>query len=286
MNKIDISTDAKKKEVFELFNSFSKKQEIYEYFKISDNTSGKGYIEKVAAEIGFDFNIYKNRKKRYCLFCGKELKRGQAKFCSCSCSAKYNNEGRKLDEETKEKISKTLKRVYEEKRGEREEEHRFCVICGKQLPRGKKKYCSKECRKTHEKPFKTLTCEYCGKNFIGRSDRKYCCIECANAAKNENRVNKWKNGDYVLGGDRGLPEAIRNYLFDKTNYKCEECGFEGYNKKTGKTILQIHHIDGDSSNNKEENLKVLCPNCHAMTENFMALNKGNSGRKKRYKKGE
>ena len=102
MNKIDISTDDKKKEVFELFNSFSKKQEIYEYFKISDNTSGKGYIEKVAAEIGFDFNTYKNRKKRYCLFCGRELKRGQTKFCSCSCSAKYNNEGKKLGEETKE----------------------------------------------------------------------------------------------------------------------------------------------------------------------------------------
>lgn len=29
---------------------------------------------------------------------------------------------------------------------------------------------------------------------------------------------------------------------------------------------------------------VICPNCHAMTENYMALNKGNSGRDKRYKK--
>lgn len=30
------------------------------------------------------------------------------------------------------------------------------------------------------------------------------------------------------------------------HYKCEECGFEGYNKATNNTILQIHHIDGDT----------------------------------------
>ena len=53
---------------------------------------------------------------------------------------------------------------------------------------------------------------------------------------------------------------------------------------TGNSILQFHHIDGDSSNNKEENLQVLCPNCHAMTENYMALNKGKSARINRYKK--
>lgn len=286
MDKIDISTEDKKKEIFDLFNSFNKKQEIYDYFKISDNTTGKGYIERVAAEIGFDFAVYKERKKRYCLFCGKELKRWQKKFCSCSCSAKFNNEGRKLDDTTKKKISESLKKVHEERHGKRETERGYCVVCGKQLPRGKKKYCSKECRKLSEKPAKILVCEYCGKKFIGRLERKYCCNECANAAKNENRIDEWKNGVYVPDGNRNLPETIRNYLFDKTNYKCEECGFEGYNKKTGKTILQVHHIDGNSANNKEENLKVLCPNCHAMTENFMALNKGKSGRKKRYKNGE
>ena len=48
--------------------------------------------------------------------------------------------------------------------------------------------------------------------------------------------------------------------------------------------MQIHHINGNSSDNSLGNLKVLCPNCHAMTENYMALNKGKSSRDKRYKK--
>ena len=53
---------------------------------------------------------------------------------------------------------------------------------------------------------------------------------------------------------------------------------------TGNSILQFHHIDGDAYNNNIENIAVLCPNCHAMTENFMNLNKGKSTRINRYKK--
>lgn len=30
--------------------------------------------------IGFDINTYKNRRKRYCLSCNKELKSGQKSF--------------------------------------------------------------------------------------------------------------------------------------------------------------------------------------------------------------
>ena len=41
--------------------------------------------------------------------------------------------------------------------------------------------------------------------------------------------------------------------------------------------------DGDATNNREENLQVLCPNHHAMTEHFGSRNK-NSTRRYRYSK--
>lgn len=49
-------------------------------------------------------------------------------------------------------------------------------------------------------------------------------------------------------------------------YKCEICGISNWN---GKDItLVLHHIDGEHSNNKLENLQILCPNCHSQTANY------------------
>lgn len=52
--------------------------------------------------------------------------------------------------------------------------------------------------------------------------------------------------------------------------KCECCGNRDWN---GKPIpLQIHHRNGDRTDNRLENLQILCPNCHAQTENYCGGN--------------
>ena len=37
--------------------------------------------------------------------------------------------------------------------------------------------------------------------------------------------------------------------------------------------LQVHHIDGDRTNNELNNLQLLCLNCHSYTDNFGSKNK-------------
>lgn len=52
--------------------------------------------------------------------------------------------------------------------------------------------------------------------------------------------------------------------------KCESCQLEEWQ---GELIpLEIHHIDGDKLNNTLENLQILCPNCHALTDNWRGKN--------------
>lgn len=52
----------------------------------------------------------------------------------------------------------------------------------------------------------------------------------------------------------------------RKEHKCEKCGNTEWN---GQSIsLELHHIDGDHHNNTIDNLQVLCPNCHAQTDNF------------------
>lgn len=53
-------------------------------------------------------------------------------------------------------------------------------------------------------------------------------------------------------------------------HKCEKCGNSEWN---GRPIpLELHHKDGIRTNHSLSNLMLLCPNCHAQTDNFKAKN--------------
>jgi transposase-like protein len=52
--------------------------------------------------------------------------------------------------------------------------------------------------------------------------------------------------------------------------RCEECGLSEWRGKPLRVTL--HHINGDSYDNRLENLSFLCPNCHSQTPNFSGRN--------------
>jgi len=53
-------------------------------------------------------------------------------------------------------------------------------------------------------------------------------------------------------------------------YECSECGLSEWRGKS--LVLQLDHIDGNNSNHRLENLRLLCPNCHSQTETFAGRN--------------
>ena len=55
-------------------------------------------------------------------------------------------------------------------------------------------------------------------------------------------------------------------------HKCEICGIMEWNGQP--TPLELDHIDGNHHNNTLDNLRVICPNCHAQTDNYRGKNKG------------
>lgn len=64
---------------------------------------------------------------------------------------------------------------------------------------------------------------------------------------------------------------------DGLDYKCEECNNSGFHNEKPLT-LQLDHKNGNSSDNRKENLRLLCPNCHSQTETYCG--KGNTGKYK------
>ena len=115
-------------------------------------------------------------------------------------------------------------------------------------------------------------CLCCNKEIP--SYQKYCSNKCQIEYEYNVSVEKWKNGE-ISGTIKhgGMSGFIRRYLFEKYNGECQKCHWHEVNPFTGNVPLHIHHIDGDCTNNKEENLQLLCPNCHSLTENFGSLNK-------------
>ncbi len=94
--------------------------------------------------------------------------------------------------------------------------------------------------------------------------------------KYERFIERWINGEELgMKGKTGISGHIRKYLFNLYDYKCKLCGWSEINKTTGKIPLEVNHIDGCFTNNKPENLELLCPNCHSLTSSYRSLNKGN-----------
>lgn len=75
-----------------------------------------------------------------------------------------------------------------------------------------------------------------------------------------------------LNGHRNRAKQLRRAMLEAGfEKKCIECGLGPYwNNKP--ITLQIDHINGDGLDNRKENLRFLCPNCHSQTSNFGAKN--------------
>jgi hypothetical protein len=123
-------------------------------------------------------------------------------------------------------------------------------------------------------------CKNCSKE-CNKPEKFYCNNICQSKYQNQFKIQKWLNGDELGYKTNGQTKSfIRNYLISKVNSSCELCGWDKKNLITNKSTLEVHHKDGNYKNNNINNLQVLCPNCHSLTESYKNLNKG-KGREQR-----
>jgi hypothetical protein len=129
------------------------------------------------------------------------------------------------------------------------------------------------CKSGPKSDLKRGACGHCGKQF-NAVNSVYCDHRCQVAHQYKQRIELWRDGkiDGMCGW--GTSKTIRRYLIEKYGNKCSRCGWCEINPHTKKIPLQIDHIDGDYRNNKEENLTLLCPNCHCLTPTWGGRNKG------------
>lgn len=218
------------------------------------NRTKRSVKEKVN-RLGFSSKTFRVKTEiKKCLECEKEFEispnnKREKNRKFCSSSCSTTFNNKLRTNDTIKKISFTLKNKIKK-------EKTFCVVCG---------------------------------NENSKSEHKFCSNKCQNEERYLNYIIEWKNNN-VSGksGENGISAHIRKFLFKKYDNKCSECGWSKVNKYTGNIPLEVEHIDGDSENNKEENLTLLCPSCHSLTKTYKGANRGNGryNRRKRYQEGK
>ena len=79
--------------------------------------------------------------------------------------------------------------------------------------------------------------------------------------------------DYLKENSVVQSFRLRNRLISEgiKEHKCECCGIIEWRGQP--TPIELDHINGNHNDNRLENLRLLCPNCHAQTPTYRGKNK-------------
>lgn len=73
----------------------------------------------------------------------------------------------------------------------------------------------------------------------------------------------WNKGEQLKDWSNYVKlKHVRKHLIKDRGRKCERCNLTKW--FDAPIPIHVHHIDGNRTNNKYENLLLVCPNCHAL----------------------
>jgi Zn finger protein HypA/HybF involved in hydrogenase expression len=149
-------------------------------------------------------------------------------------------------------------------------------------------------------------CRKCNKEFEPvKGLVNYCSLECRNSRSwsEEDKKKKSisaKNSDKVKTVNTNRPDnfwvkitetrrknhkkkiletnfenlsfnSLRFRILYEQNNKCNKCGLNEWLDQ--ELVLELEHKDGNNKNNARDNLEMICPNCHSLTQTWRGRNK-------------
>lgn len=124
----------------------------------------------------------------------------------------------------------------------------------------------------HTKPISI--CTNCGKEFYhySNSTGKFCSLQCQQEYQTKEKYKMLINGDKSIMRANYTPKFAKPIILKEQDGKCAICGMEPvWNGK--ELIFILDHIDGHASNNRRDNLRLICPNCDSQLDTYKSKNK-------------
>ncbi len=105
----------------------------------------------------------------------------------------------------------------------------------------------------------------CEKPFLEtKKGRRFCNTSCRSAYDRHKKAFDWMIGEEV----EMCLELRKKILIEERGAACEVCGWSEVSEFTGRVPVQMDHRNGVRSDNSYLNLRLLCPNHHALTETW------------------
>ena len=178
----------------------------------------------------------------------------------------------------------TIARLKQKRTDSYDKDPACCKQCLDPIPYDKRvnKFCNHSCAATFNNPQNAwigeATCRACHTEIHGR--KVYCSRKCFFSHRSLELVAAWLADPAAV---TRLSSRMSKHLKEQAGHKCSKCCWGETNPHTGTIPVEIDHIDGNSTNNFPSNLRVLCPNCHALTSTYRGANRGNGRADRRAK---
>lgn len=121
-------------------------------------------------------------------------------------------------------------------------------------------------------------CLNCGKELLGNHLCKYCSNKCQHEYQIKAKYSDYLKNQDAFTGKEITYQWLKKIILVEQEHKCEICGM--LNTWNGQDLhFILDHIDGDATNNRRNNLRLVCPNCDSQLPTYKARNIGKSTRK-------